>query len=42
MSLPATFKEIVNANLADNAKQASSKVNREGNSGDKKKGKIKN
>ncbi len=41
MSLPAAFKKIVNANLADNAKQASSRVDREGNSRDKKKRKQK-
>ncbi len=42
MSLHTTFKKIVNANPADNAKQAVSRVHREGKSGDKKKRKSKN
>jgi hypothetical protein len=42
MKLPATFKKIVNPNPAVNIKQASSKVDRKGNGGDKKKRKSKN
>jgi hypothetical protein len=41
MSLPATFKKIVNANPVDNAKQASARDNRERNSEGEKKRKSK-
>jgi hypothetical protein len=42
MLLPATFKKIVNTNPAYNAKQAVSRVDREGKGRDKKKRKNKN
>ena len=42
MLLPATFKKIVNANPADNTKQACSRVNGDENGRDKKKRKSKN
>jgi hypothetical protein len=42
MSLPTTFNKIVNANPADNAKQASARDNGERNGGGKKKKKSKN
>jgi hypothetical protein len=41
LSLPTTFKKIVNANPADYAKQSYPRVVGEGNSRDKKKGKSK-
>jgi hypothetical protein len=42
LSPTATFRKVVNANPADNAKQQSSRVSREGNNRDKKKRKSKN
>jgi hypothetical protein len=42
MLLPATFMKIVNANPADNTKQASARDNRERNGRGKKKRKSKN
>jgi hypothetical protein len=42
MSLPTTFKKIVNANSADNAKQVNAKDNKGRNGGGKKKRKSEN
>jgi hypothetical protein len=42
VSLPTTFKKIVNTNPADNAKQASARDDGEGNGRGKKKRKSKN